>query len=274
MDILAVTAVQPLEITAVYASKGNPGDLQLPPFRDFDVVSRSQSEQMSFAFVNGAPSFKRTTVFSIQLTPHRVGQAVIEAAKLVHQGRTYATQPIQVRVLPAGQAPRQSQTARPQRGQPDPFDSGPPDVSDSMDPFQDLHPGSKDLVLRATVDRDRPFVGQQITYSLYLLARINVSGIDKLQLPKLDGFWSEEIEAPQQLVGEPRIIDGVPYRSFLLRKRALFPLRAGNAQIEPAEVEVLTGFGMLFSRGNARRQSQARRRRTTSRYRSRAGPIR
>src|SRR5205814_2709978 len=45
-------------------------------------------------------------------------------------------------------------------------------------------------------------------------------------------------------------------RSFLLRKRALFALRPGKATIEPAEVEVLTGFGMLFSRGSARRQSQ------------------
>jgi hypothetical protein len=127
---------------------------------------------------------------------------------------------------------------------------------DDLDPFADVHPGSRDLLLRAAVDNDRPFVGQQVTYSLYLLARINVSGIDKLQLPRLDGFWTEEIEAPQQLVGEARILDGVPYRSFLLRKRALFALRPGHAVIEPAEVEVLTGFGMLFSRGSSRRQSQ------------------
>src|ERR1700694_2925245 len=86
-DEVALDGTVTLEITAVYASKGNPGDLQLPPFRDFDVVTRSQSEQMSFAFINGAPSFKRTTVFSISLTPHRVGQAVIEPAKLIYQGR-------------------------------------------------------------------------------------------------------------------------------------------------------------------------------------------
>src|SRR5205814_8049097 len=121
---------------------------------------------------------------------------------------------------------------------PDPF------AEDSIiDPFQDVHPQSRDLVLRASVDRERPFVGQQISYSLYLLARVNVSGIDKLQLPRLDGFWSEEIEAPQQLVQEARMIDGVPYRAYLLRKRALFPLRPGKVQIDPVEVEVMTGFG-------------------------------
>ena len=259
-DEVALDGTLTLEVTATYSQKGDPGELSLPAFRDFDVVSRSQSEQVSFAFLNGAPSFRRTTIYSIALTPHHAGDAVIEPARLSWQGRTFTTQAIKVRVLPAGQspAPRAQRQARGQglQGQPDAPDPA-PDMPDLSDPFQDLHPGSKDLVLRATVDHDHPFVGQQVTYSLYLLARINVSGIDKLQLPRLDGFWSEEIEAPQQLVGEARIIDGVPYRSFLLRKRALFPLRAGKASIEPAEVEVLTGFGMLFSRGNARRQSQA-----------------
>ena len=256
-DEVALDGTVTLEVTATYSQKGDPGELQLPPFKDFDVVSRSQSEQVSFAFVNGAPSFRRTTVYSIALTPHHAGDAVIEPARLSWQGRSFTTQAIKVRVLPAGQSPApQTQQQRQSRAPPDPQDQG-AGMPDLSDPFQDLHPGSKDLVLRAAVDHDHPYVGQQVTYSLYLLARINVSGIDKLQLPRLDGFWSEEIEAPQQLVGESRIIDGVPYRSFLLRKRALFPLRAGKAAIEPAEVEVLTGFGMLFSRGTARRQSQA-----------------
>src|SRR5262249_47019198 len=138
----------------------------------------------------------------------------------------------------------------------DPFGPNPFEELGDADPFRGLHPGSRDVLLRATVDNEHPYVGQQISYSLYLLSRVNVSGIDKLQLPKLDGFWNEEIEAPQQLVGESRVLDGVAYRSYLLRKRALFPLRPGKAAIEPADVEVLTGFGMLFSRSSLRRQSQ------------------
>ncbi len=260
-DEVALDGTVSLQITVTYSSKGEPGELELPPLRDFDLISRSQSEQMSFAFVNGAPTFKRTTVTSLALTPKRAGDAAIEPAKLSYHGRTYSTQPIKLRVLPAGQAPPQRAQKQRRHGF-DPLTGAPPPSSadkfppEELDPFADVHPGSRDLLLRATVDNERPFVGQQISYSLYLLARINVSGIDKLQLPRLDGFWTEEIEAPQQLVGEGRILDGVPYRSFLLRKRALFALRPGKSVIEPAEVEVLTGFGMLFSRGSARRQSQ------------------
>jgi oxygen tolerance protein BatD len=252
-DEVALDGTLNLQITAVVSSKGDQAELTLPDLKDFDVVSRSQSEQVAFTFLNGAPTFRRTTVTTVKLAPRREGQLKIEPARVTYKGRAYTTQPISIRALAPGQTP--APKARAQAGPPPPLPD--PFAEDgSLDPFQDMHPQSRDLVLRASIDRERPFVGQQVTYSLYLLARINVSGIDKLQLPRLDGFWSEEIEAPQQLVGEARIIDGVPYRAFLLRKRALFPLRPGKVQIDPAEVEVMTGFGMLFSRSSTRRASQ------------------
>ncbi len=235
-----------LRITATYASTRSGGELQVPPFADFDVVSRSQSESMSFSFGSGGSSMRRVVTTSLTLTPRRAGELTIEPAKVEYEGKTFQTEPIHVRVLPAGQA------RKPSRAAPDPLAR-----SDELDPFADVHPGARDLVLRAVLDQDHPYVGQQITYSLFLLARTNVSSIEKLATPRLDGFWSLDVEAPQQLVPEQRILDGVPYTSYLLRRRALFPLRPGKATIEPAEVQVQTGFGMLFSRGTSRRTSQA-----------------
>jgi hypothetical protein len=248
---VALDGTVTLRITALYSAKGEAGELQLPVLSDFDLVGQPRrSDQVSFSFMNGAPSFRRTVVTAIALTPKRVGDLVIEAATLVSRGQTLQTPPIHVHVVPAGQA-----TRTPRATSPDP--SGEERLPDDLDPFADVHPGQRDLLLRASVDSDRPFVGQQVTYSLYLLARSNVSSIEKLQLPRLDGFWSEDVEAPQQLVPEQRILDGVPYTSYLLRRRALFALRPGKATIEPSEVQVLTGFGMLFSRGTSRRSSQA-----------------
>jgi BatD DUF11 like domain len=252
-DEVALDGTLNLMITAIVSSKGDQAELTLPDLKDFDVVGRSQSEQgVSFTYVNGVATFRRTTVTTVKLAPRREGQLVIEPARVSYHGRTYKTQPISIRALPAGQTPAPKARAQaPPPAPPEPFAG-----AGTPDPFQDMHPQSQDLVLRASVDRERPFIGQQVTYSLYLLTRINVSGIEKLQLPRLDGFWSEEIEAPQQLIQEARIIDGVPYRAYLLRKRALFPLRPGKVQIEPADVEVMTGFGMLFSRSSTHRTSQ------------------
>ena len=259
-DEVAIDGMINLQISVTTSSKGETADLQLPPLRDFNVVSRAQSEQVSFQFVGGQPSFRRTIVYSVALEPKRQGKAVIEPANIVYRGRRYQTQSLVVRVLPPGQGGKKRRGPPPDPMDPFAGQAGPPpaDEPGDSDPFRGMHPGAKDLVLRASVDHEKPFVGQQVTYSLYLLARetANVSQIDKLQLPKLDGFWNEEIEAPQQLVAESRRIDGVAYRSYLLRKRALFPLRPGKAVIEPADVEVLTGFGLLFSRSALHRQSQ------------------
>jgi hypothetical protein len=244
-DEVALDGTLNLRITVTVASKAPVSNVELPDFKDFDIVNRSQSEQMSFEFSGGTPSFRRTIVTNVALTPKHEGSATIEPARVSYSGKSYQTQPIPVRVLGAGQA--QARRAPP-----------PPSRDPEEDPFQGIGAqlGMRDLVLRATVDREKPYIGQQVTYSLYLLARASVSGIDKLRVPRFDGFWSETLEEPQQLVAEARIVDGVPYRSFLLRKRALFPLRAGRIEIDPAEVDVLTGFGMLFSRASVHRASQ------------------
>jgi len=250
-----------LDLTLTVSSKGDSPDLQIPPFRDFDVVGRSSSQQVAFAFSNGAPSFKQTTVTSLTLTPHRAGSLTIDAVRVNLRGRTLATQPISVRVLPAGQTPpprRQNPQQQGGRGQAgNPFGMLDPFSDPDLDPFAGMHQmNARDYTLKAAVDNEHPYVGQQVTWSLWLVAKGSVSSIDKLELPKSDGFWTEEIEAPQQLVGETRLIDGVQMQVYLLRKRALFPLRAGKTAIEPAEVEVISGMGMLFSRASVKRSSQ------------------
>jgi len=95
-----------LRITATYASRGGGGEVDVPPFADFDVVSRSRSEQMSFSFGGGCSSMRRTVITSLTLTPRRQGELTIEPAKVEFEGKTYQTDPIRIRVLPAGQAAR------------------------------------------------------------------------------------------------------------------------------------------------------------------------
>src|SRR5205814_2819485 len=104
---------------------------------------RCQSEQVSFDFASRSPTSRRTTVTTLQLTPHALGSATIEPVRTTYKGRAYQTQPITVRVMPVGQAPRGSNRA------PAP---SPPFASGEEDPFNDVHPGTRDLLLRGSVD--------------------------------------------------------------------------------------------------------------------------
>src|SRR5207248_133699 len=117
-------------------------DVQLPDFKDFDLVGRSQSEQTTIEFSNGAQSIHRRIVTNVALTPKHEGSATIEPARVTYRGRSYQTQPITVRVLGAAQAQRR-------RGaQPSARDT------EEEDPFQGMATqiGARDLMLRATVD--------------------------------------------------------------------------------------------------------------------------
>jgi hypothetical protein len=85
-------------------------------------------------------------------------------------------------------------------------------------------------------------MGEQVTLSLYIYSRVDLSSVDAVTMPKLEGFWSEDVESPTQLSGEQRVINGIPYRAYLLRRRALFPVKSGTLTITAAEADITTGF--------------------------------
>jgi TPR repeat protein len=102
--------------------------------------------------------------------------------------------------------------------------------------------GDSDLFLRASLDRDEVLVGEQTTLSLYLYSRVELSSVDDITLPKLEDFWSEEVERPTVLSGEQRTVNGISYRAYLLRRQALFPAKAGTLTITSVEADITTGF--------------------------------
>jgi len=95
-----------LQILVTVASGSQGADVQLPDFKDFDLVGRSQSEQTTIEFSSGAQAIHRRIVTDVRLTPKHEGKAVIEPARVTWRGRSYQTQPITVRVLGAAQAQR------------------------------------------------------------------------------------------------------------------------------------------------------------------------
>jgi hypothetical protein len=92
------------------------------------------------------------------------------------------------------------------------------------------------------VDKKQVYVGEQVTLSLFIYSRVDLSSVDAVTMPKLEGFWSEDVESPTQLTGEQRVVNGIPYRTYLLRRRALFPMKSGRLSITSAEADITTGF--------------------------------
>ncbi len=236
-------------LTLVASDAPEHAQIQFPASPDFQVLSKSQSTQMSLQLGGAGSTFKRTQKYVLTLRANRVGTFTVPAAVLTVSGKTYKTEPVQMVVKPGRSQDPTSGLPKRRSPVPDPFQGFPfPDLpgfdneEDLALPDFNMPRSDSDLLLRASVDRPEVFAGDQVTFSLYILSRVDLSGVDSVTLPKLDGFWSEDVESPTQLSGEQKIINGIPYRAYLLKRLALFPVRSGTLKIGTAEADVTTGF--------------------------------
>lgn len=245
-----------LEIVVGNAPQGAVVQFPTPP--DFEVLSRSESTQMSFSAGNGgAGVITSVRKHTLSMRANRTGKLTIPAAVLQTANKEYKTDPITIEAVKGRLTPDRRPPPRAANpfGLPPGFGSPFPDDDDN--PFQepDVPASDTDLFLRATSDKTEVSVGEQITYTLHIYARLDLSSVDGVKPPKLDGFYSADLKVPTTLMPEQRIINGVPYREYLLRSRALFALKPGTVTIEPAEADITTG--MFFAGRRVSRKSNA-----------------
>jgi hypothetical protein len=257
LDQDTVSVDEPLTVRVIVTSQG--GGIQridLPESAGLALVGRSQSQQSSFSLGPGGLSSSHSTVYRLTYQASRPGDYALSPAKAVIDGHSYESESLQVKVLPAGKAPHPSPAPR---GSPfsSPFNfptfppSFPPGSPDEeQDPFADLFnggrpPGDSDIFLAAGIDHRQVFLGQQITYTLKLYTRVNVSEFNGIKLPGFDGFWGEDLESPTHPAPSLQTVGGVTYQAYLIKKRALFPSRAGALTLGPAEADISAG-GVFF----------------------------
>ncbi|MBE2254118.1 MAG: protein BatD [Myxococcus sp.] len=235
------------EIVVSNAPEGAVVQFPAPP--EFEVLSRSESTQMSYSVGSGGMGqIKQVRKFTLVMRANRVGTLTIPPAGLQTASRTYKSEPVKIEVVAGRLAPEPR--AQPRRAQnpfglPPGFPFGDDDDFPSLgDPFADdpaIPRSDSDLFLRASLDRPEVFVGEQVTLSLFIYSRMDLMGVDAVQMPKLEGLLSQDIATPTNLQAEDKTLGGVHYRAYLLRSKALFPLKPGTIAIEPAEVDISSG---------------------------------
>jgi hypothetical protein len=245
-------------LTVIAVDAPNSAQVELPSSDDFEVLSTSRSTESSFVFSSGgSPVMQTTRRYTLLLRANRTGRLTLPPAEMTVQGRTLRTQPVVLTVRSGRLGPPPGQAGGFPGGFPDPFRRPPfggfPDPSDPLDEPEavqqqqeeeqvDVPRGDADLFLRASLDRREVYVGEQLTLALYIYSRVDLSSVDAVTMPKLEGFWSEEVDSPTQLTGEDRLVNGMRYRVYLLRRRAIFPMKSGTLTISPAEADITTGF--------------------------------
>jgi hypothetical protein len=189
-------------------------NFQPPDFRDFLVLS-GPNQSTNFQMINGAVSTSITYGYVLQ--PRREGDLVIGPATVEFQGNRYSTSPLTISVSKAGSRPP---------GQ--------------APPAQDDDIGAQigdNLFLRVELDKRSAYQGEQITATYKIYTRVNVVNYNLSKVPSYTGFWSEELDVPQQVQLSTETYQGKQYRVGVLKKVALFPQRSGTLDLGPMDIE-------------------------------------
>ncbi len=210
------------------------------PVPGFRVVGKSLMPTQTVTIVNGVRTDSRGMSATFTLRAERVGIFTLGPATATLGGRSRQTAPVEVHVVPAGQAPRRQDPFDPFKQFFDPPSS--PGRSPLDDLLQDNAPTTDPKLalpaprgavafLHAIADKTHAVVGEQVSFTVHLY--IEADGRDPHigdvhEAPASDFIRRPllENETEARHVGLAKV-GGRIYEVKLVRKTALFPLKAG-----------------------------------------------
>lgn len=258
-DIGLEEAVQiTVKIQSPQGSRLAPPRLQLD---NLQIVS-GPSQSTSIQVVNGVMS--QSLSFSWLVQPQKLGRARIVSATIdAGGGQSLELSPATIQVV-------ENPPPRPRRRSNDPFDRlFRNDPFFQRDPAEDFFEQRRrrqqpsrapQLYLEGVVDDSKPWLGQQLVYTLYLYTDVDVRSVSPTKLPDFKGFWAEVLPLPENNAPEILERDGRRMGRLPLLQRALFPRQSGRLEIGAVEaaMTVLTGdgfFGLSPTQSQITRQS-------------------
>jgi len=207
------------QITLTVTARGIDREPDLPDISDdFTVVSRSQSRSMTIINMQ----IDSSTTYQYVLQPERVGVLKIPPIVARAGSNTVTTQPMQVEVLDRQSKPKAQAPAGPSSVQPRPGAGEPGPQTE----------GDENIFVRAQVDKDEVFLGEQLTLTFRLFSRTDLGSAD-YTAPTCTNFWKEDIEGQNRYT---TVVGGRRYRVEELTT-ALFPTKTGPQTIGPASLK-------------------------------------
>jgi hypothetical protein len=225
----------------VESEGGGSPEVELPGFAGFQVVSQQVQRPMQFSFSFGGRAVVRSsTNYTFGLRPVSVGRLTIDAVRVSVDGKVYASRPIEITVAGGGAVPPSGPTQQPGSASGTPGASGAPAAEgaaiDAM------------AFLRTVVDKPEPYVGEQVTVTIYLYARQQLRSAPAIvQEPATEGFWTRDLLGPNHNLQPQRQVvsdsagNQAVYAVYVLRRFAAFPLRDGELAIGPMSLRIDQG---------------------------------
>ncbi len=211
-----------------YNKQGN--NLKLPPglADNFEILmgpTTGSSTQIST--INGQSTVVRSFYETYILRAKKEGTFEIRPASIIVDGKVMESNSLNIQVVKA-QSQAQTQPAQPQS-------------NSSSGSAQNVDIGDDDLFVRLELSKTNAYKGEQIlaTVKLYVNPNIPVAGFDEVNLPSYEGFFTQDIEIPQQVNFNREVYNSKIYQVGVLKKTILFPQQNGKITIQPFNMTLL-----------------------------------
>lgn len=207
---------------------------------EFDVVSRGSSRSTSINMGGGGGvKVQNTFVFQFVLQPRHAGDLVVPPVEVVAGQARGETQPLSVKVIPAGSSARRpTRPGPPVTGFPG-FPGAPGGAGRNGGASRAWHGWERDLQLSVELDRTEVYLGDQVTVAVWVLSPVGVADFGNWKAPSYDGFWTEQLEVPREPIQQVRKKDGLPLRAYLYQRMALFPTQSGPLELGPHAIDLV-----------------------------------
>ncbi len=223
--------------------------------KDFDIIGGPYSSQSnSVSITNGKMTQSLSISVSYVVKPKRKGTLTIpEGIAVDGNGDKYKSNKLSIEVVD-GSLMQQRQPQRRQNYN-DPFEALRQQRQRQLQalrqrqqqlqqqrqqqaPISSEEELGKNIFIKVIVDKNKAYIGEQITATYKLYARIPMN-VSISKLPSLNGFWTQDFDIPKGSNIKPstEVIDGQQYQVFTLKKSALFPQQTGTLELDPAEAE-------------------------------------
>ena len=233
-----VAADEQFNVTFIIEGENSPSSFSWEPGSEFQLVWGPQKgSSTSISIINGKRTRSSQTTYTYVLMPKKAGGFTIAAAHAEVKGNSISSSPKSINVVSGGSRSQSSGSSSSQN-------------SGGNDPRQTGDIPADDLFMRLTLSRTSVVVGEPVTATLKLYHRTNIAGFEDAHFPSFNGFWSQEIQAPQNIEFKRESLNDVIYNSAVLRSWTLIPQQAGDIKIDPAELICLVNV-RAPSRGNS-----------------------
>ena len=200
-----------------YTLNATGSDLRVPAFKNFKLLA-GPSTSNSVSIVNGDVSRQET--YSYIVLAQQSGVFTIDPATVKVKGKTYKSNALKIEVVASGASPTQNTQSNEQ-----------PTKSQQISGLS-----NKDLFIRYQVSKTDAYMQEAFVLTLKMYSRVNVVDIADSELPQMDGFLSLDIEIDNTNRAIYETVNGLNYRTRILKQTLLIPQKLGKQTIEAAKL--------------------------------------